>query len=48
MVVVVEIIAGGLMRDALTRRGCQLVTILEMNKDLPSGVTGFHLKTKLT
>ena len=47
MIVVVKLIAasGGLMRDALTRRECQLVSMLRMNKDLPSGVTGFYLKT---
>jgi hypothetical protein len=45
MIVIVEIIAGRLMRDALTRQGCQFVTImLGKNKDLPSGPTGSHLE----
>ena len=43
MIVVVEIIAGWLMRNALTRQECQLATMLEMNKGIPRGVTGFHL-----
>ena len=48
MIVVVEIIAGRLMREALKIQGCQLVTMLETNKGLPSGVTGPQLKSQLT
>ena len=48
MIVVVEIIAGQLMREALTRKGCQLVTMLETNKGLPSGDVGCQLETQLT
>ena len=48
MIVDVEIIAGRTMRDALTRRDCQLVTVLETNNDLPSGANGSQLKTQLT
>ena len=47
MIVIVEIIAGGLMCDALTRQGCQLIAMLETSKSLPSGNTGFHLKIQL-
>ena len=48
MIVVVEIVISQLMWEALTRQGCQLFTMLETNKSLPSGVTGSHLKTELT
>ena len=47
IIVIVEIIAGGLMRAALRRQGCRLVAMLETNKSLPSGNTGFHLKIQL-
>ena len=48
MIVVVEIIAGRLMRNALKRERCQLVAIMfERNEDLPSGNTGFHLETTI-
>ena len=45
MIVVVEIIAIWLVQDTLARQGCQLLTILEMNKGLASDVTGCHLET---
>ena len=50
MIVVIEIIAGRLMRHALTRQGCQrqIVTVLETNKGLPSGATGCQLEVGLT
>ena len=49
MIVIVEIIVGRLMREALTRQGCQLVTMmLETNKGLPSGVTGCHLENTVS
>ena len=46
MIVVVEIIIGRLMREPLTRKGCQLVTINVRKEqcDLPSGNTAAHLK----
>ena len=47
VVVTVEIIAGWQM-GALTRQWCQLVTMLEANKGLPSGITGCQLETQLT
>ena len=43
----VDIIAGRATGAALTRQGCQLVIMLERNKDLPSGNTGFHLQIQL-
>ena len=46
VIVVVEIITSQLVREALKRYGCQLVTIM-LEKDLPSGNTGFHLETQL-
>ena len=49
MIVMVDIIAGQPTRAPLTKQGCQLVTLIEMpvNKDLPSGNTGFHLEIQL-
>ena len=47
MIVGVEIITSRLVREALTRYECQLVTIM-LEKDLPSGNTGFHLEKQLT
>ena len=48
MIVVVEIVAGRLMREALPRQTCQFVIVLETNNGLPRGVTGFHLEAQLT
>ena len=47
MIVVVEVIAGRQMRDALTKQGCQLVTMLKTNKGLPNGATASHLEIQL-
>ena len=47
VVTAVEIIAGWQM-GALTRQWCQLVTMLEANKGLPSGIIGCQLETQLT
>ena len=45
MIAIVDIIAGRLMRDGLTRQLCQLVAIiLGRIKSLPSGPTGSHLE----
>ena len=44
MIAVVEIIACRLMRDALTRQGCQFVTTNVWKKQGPSGPTGSHLE----
>ena len=46
MIVIVEIIAGRLMRETLTRQECQLVAMLETNKG--SGAISCHLETQLT
>jgi hypothetical protein len=46
MIVVVEIIAGRLMRDALRDKDVNLLpSMLGRNKDLPSGNAGCHLET---
>jgi hypothetical protein len=43
MIVIVEIIAGRLMRGAL---GCQYFTIGRNEQGIPRGITGFHLETQ--
>ena len=49
MIIVVEIIAGRLMRDALTRKNVNLLSsMLGRNKDLLSGATGSHLEEAKT
>ena len=45
MIAIVEIVAGRLMRYALTREGHRLVTLLVGKiEGLPSGATGCHLE----